>query len=270
MSGPQWPANYEIRVNEILGVGLSARFEGLEVRGEADETVISGSLPDESALQGVLAKVRDLGLHLIVVRRLGAQPGGEKRTGPVILRGERVLLRPVDAEDVERLAQIGSESEVARWWGAFGVEDIRREFIDASSGFVIEVDGDVVGAIQYAEESEPMYRHASIDIFLTSPRHGQGIGSEAIRVLARYLFDKHGHHRLTIDPAVSNHAAIRAYERVGFRKVGVMRRYERGPDGTWRDGLLMDMLREGFRDKGDLARRGLDESGRRGRTSGSD
>ena len=52
---------------------------------------------------------------------------------------------------------------------------------------------------------------------------------------------------LTIDPAAHNEAAIRAYERVGFVPVGIMRRYERGPDGTWHDGLLMDMLREDFR-----------------------
>jgi aminoglycoside 6'-N-acetyltransferase len=171
-------------------------------------------------------------------------------TDTVILRGERVLLRPGLAEDVERLAQIASEPEVARWWGDLGVEDIRREFVDTNDGFVIEIDGEVVGAIQFAEENEPMYRHAGIDIFVTSFRRGQGLGSEAIRVLARYLFDDRGHHRLTIDPAASNDAAIRAYERVGFRKVGVMRQYERGPDGTWRDGLLMDMLQEDFRDKG--------------------
>jgi aminoglycoside 6'-N-acetyltransferase len=67
-------------------------------------------------------------------------------------------------------------------------------------------------------------------------------------MLARYLFDERGHHRLTIDPAVSNEAAIRAYERVGCRPVGVMRQYERGPDGAWRDGLLMDMLRDDFND----------------------
>jgi aminoglycoside 6'-N-acetyltransferase len=41
-------------------------------------------------------------------------------------------------------------------------------------------------------------------------------------------------------------AAIRAYEKAGFRPVGVMRSYERGPDGTWHDGLLMELLAEEF------------------------
>jgi aminoglycoside 6'-N-acetyltransferase len=72
------------------------------------------------------------------------------------------------------------------------------------------------------------------------------LGTEAIRLLASYLFEERGHHRLTIDPAIDNTAAIRASEKVGFRSVGIMRNYERGPDVVWRDGLLMDMLREEF------------------------
>jgi aminoglycoside 6'-N-acetyltransferase len=89
-----------------------------------------------------------------------------------------------------------------------------------------------------------MYRSASIDLYLTTPRHRQGLGSEAVRVLARHLIEDRGHHRLTIDPAADNAPAIRAYEKVGFRPVGVMRSYERGPDGIWHDGLLMELLAE--------------------------
>jgi len=107
--------------------------------------------------------------------------------------------------------------------------------------------GEVVGGIQYHEEDDPMYRHAGMDIFLSTSHHGKGLGAEAIRVLARHLFEERGHHRLTIDPAADNEAAIRAYERVGFRRIGIMRKYERGPDGVWHDGLLMDMLAAEFR-----------------------
>jgi len=52
----------------------------------------------------------------------------------------------------------------------------------------------------------------------------------------------HGHHRLVIDPAADDVAAIRSYGKVGFRPVGIMRRYERDVDGTWHDNLLMDLL----------------------------
>lgn len=158
-----------------------------------------------------------------------------------------MLLRPGRPEDAERLVRIRNESEVSRRWGTTGIEEeVEEQFVGTDEGFVIEVASEVLGAIQYGEEDDPMYRHANMDIFLTASRHGRGLGTEAIRLLARYLFEERGHHRLTIDPAADNAPAIRAYERVGFRRVGIMRSYERGPDGVWHDGLLMDMLREEF------------------------
>jgi aminoglycoside 6'-N-acetyltransferase len=165
-----------------------------------------------------------------------------------VLKGERVLLRPGRPEDADALVRIRKEQEVARRWGDADIEgEVEEGFVGNDEGFVIEVDGEVIGAIQYGEEGDPMYRHANIDIFLATARHGRGLGAEAIRLLARHLFEERGHHRLTIDPAADNLAAIRAYERAGFRPVGIMRSYERGPDGAWHDGLLMDLLREEFR-----------------------
>ena len=93
-----------------------------------------------------------------------------------------------------------------------------------------------------------MYRHAGIDIAIREAWQRKGLAPEAIRTLARYLIDERGHHRLTIDPAAHNVNAIKAYESVGFKPVGRMRQYERGPDGTWHDCLLMDMLAEELRD----------------------
>jgi aminoglycoside 6'-N-acetyltransferase len=58
-----------------------------------------------------------------------------------------------------------SEPEVTRWWGSIDIEEeIREEFIEADDAFVIETDGEVVGAIQYHEENDPTYRHAGMDI----------------------------------------------------------------------------------------------------------
>ncbi|MEA2498917.1 MAG: aminoglycoside 6-N-acetyltransferase [Actinomycetota bacterium] len=156
------------------------------------------------------------------------------------------MLRPGRSEDLNDLIRIRREPEVARRWGEVDEHAMEEEFVAVDEVFILELAGEVIGAIQYVEENEPMYRHAGMDIFLTTSLHGQGLGTDAIRTLARYLFDERGHHRLTIDPAFDNEAAIRAYERVGFQRVGVLRRYERGPDGAWHDGLLMDMLKEDF------------------------
>jgi len=174
----------------------------------------------------------------------------------VILTGERVVLRPGEAGEVDRLTAILAEPEVAGRWGHFDEAEVADQCVGSDTAFVVTLDGEVIGAIQYAEEEDPMYRHAGIDIFLTASRHRQGFGADAVSTLARYLFEGRGHHRLSIDPAADNEPAIRAYERVGFRKVGVMRAYERGPDGTWHDGLLMDML------AGELTEGGSDGRGR--------
>jgi hypothetical protein len=64
--------NYEIRVNGVLGGGWSAWFEGLQVTSdEHSQTIIAGPIADQAALHGLLAKVRDLGLELLEVRRTG-------------------------------------------------------------------------------------------------------------------------------------------------------------------------------------------------------
>jgi aminoglycoside 6'-N-acetyltransferase len=175
--------------------------------------------------------------------------GAARRPAPT-LRGERVVLRPVVDADVPVLRGILDEPGVARWWGPRreGV-DVALDWLDADEDtvvFAIDLDGRVVGSIQFAEEAEPDYRHAGIDLFLTREVQGQGLGPDAIRTVARYLFEEHDHHRLTIDPSAVNERAIKAYASVGFRPVGVMRRYERGPDGSFHDGLLMDLLRDEF------------------------
>lgn len=70
MSAPRRPARYEIRVESVLDGRWESWFDGLRVSSEAGETVICGLIPDQAALHGLLAKVRDLGLCLISVRRL--------------------------------------------------------------------------------------------------------------------------------------------------------------------------------------------------------
>ena len=64
------PARYEIRVEGVLDSGWAAWFGGLHIERDGTQTVISGSLADQSALHGLLTKIGDLGLGLISVRRL--------------------------------------------------------------------------------------------------------------------------------------------------------------------------------------------------------
>lgn len=160
------------------------------------------------------------------------------------LTGQRVRLRPLRSSDRDGLRAFLVEPGIYRWWVHEDIDAAVAGLFDdeESVRFAIEVDGALAGYIQFAEENEPDYRHAGIDLFVGTAWQGRGIGPEAIRVVARHLFDVRGHHRITIDPAAANDRAIRGYEKVGFRRVGIMRQYERDPDLTWHDGLLMDLL----------------------------
>jgi aminoglycoside 6'-N-acetyltransferase len=158
--------------------------------------------------------------------------------------GDSVTLVPVAVADVDELRRIRLTPEVAARWG--GDTEPPWPFDDPEAVvFTVWHEGVIAGLIQYGEENDPEYRHASIDIFLDPAAHGRGLGRDAVRALAAHLIRDRGHHRLTIDPAADNAAAIKAYSAAGFRPVGVMRRYERDAHGDgWHDGLLMDMLAE--------------------------
>ncbi len=162
-----------------------------------------------------------------------------------VLERASVRLRPPTRADIPELARIRRTPEVHRHWrgGDDMVAAVEADLAELdSTPLVIELEGSVVGWIQYEAEEEPDYRHASMDIYVDPAVHGRGIGTDALRTLARHLIVDHGHHRLTIDPAAGNAAAIRCYTKVGFRPVGIQRQAERGNDGTWHDSLLMDLL----------------------------
>lgn len=161
------------------------------------------------------------------------------------LRGELVTLRPLVPGDRAALIEVLRDPTVVAVWDTRGPEHSADEQLAGDSHWTvwaIEVDGEFAGSIQASEEPDVDYRHAGIDIFMSSRFQGRGLGTDAVRTLARYLLEVRGHHRLTIDPAASNARAIRTYGKVGFKPVGVMRRYERGVDGEYHDGLLMDLL----------------------------
>ena len=161
------------------------------------------------------------------------------------MQGTRVRLRTPARADIGELARIRSTPEVhARWRGGDDLvaaveEDLHKPDVTT---YVVELGGRVVGWIRWGSEEDPDYRHANIDLYVDPAVHGRGIGTDAVRTLARHLFVDQGYHRLVIDPAADNAAAIRSYTKVGFRPVGIMREYERGDDATWHDGLLMELL----------------------------
>ncbi len=172
------------------------------------------------------------------------------------LRTPRLLLRAPRPTDGAPLAAILQEPAVARYWPGYDAQRVQAELLSASTVTVLTIEladdaapesGQVIGALQYEQELDPDYRQAAIDVFLSARVHGRGLGSEAIRAAVEHLFATLGHHRIVIDPAADNQRAIRAYAGLGFRQVGLLRQYERGPDGTFHDCLLMELLATDYR-----------------------
>jgi aminoglycoside 6'-N-acetyltransferase len=160
------------------------------------------------------------------------------------LRGELVVLRPLRVDDAPRLAELAAHPEVTRWWPDLDEAKLveKAEGKPNEAFFAVVHDSEVAGLVQYYEEADPDYRHAGIDLFLGAPYQDRGLGTDAVRTMARHLVRDRGHHRVVIDPVAHNERAIRAYEKVGFRRVGIMREYQRESDGSWSDGLLLDLL----------------------------
>lgn len=157
--------------------------------------------------------------------------------------GHELTLRALTPDDAPELKRIHAAPAVARWWDR-PEEDFPLGDEPEQARLTLLVDGRVAGLIQYWEEPTPRYRHATIDLFLDPPLHGRGIGAEALRLLIEHLTAERGHHRLTIDPALDNAAAIRCYEKAGFRRVGVLHGYEHRGGGDYRDALLMELATE--------------------------
>jgi aminoglycoside 6'-N-acetyltransferase len=158
------------------------------------------------------------------------------------LRGERVVLEPVRPEHAERLRELRSSLEVARWWDS-PPEGWPLEVDPEDHYFTIMAGDEIVGYLQFWEDPDPSGRHADVDIFLGAGGQERGLGTETMRLIIRHLIEDRGHHRITLSTAVENERAIHVYEKVGFRRVGVTRKSSLNEaTGEWGDEFLMEYV----------------------------
>lgn len=154
------------------------------------------------------------------------------------LTTERLTLRPAHVEDLPDLLRIIQAPGAAEWWGYY---EGREDDDELLGGYVIVLEGETIGWIGFNEETAAKYPSVGLDIMLDPAHHAKGYGPEALRAVIDHFIAK-GHHRFTIDPSTKNKNAIRAYEKTGFRPIGIERDAELLDDGKWGDGLLMDLL----------------------------
>jgi RimJ/RimL family protein N-acetyltransferase len=158
------------------------------------------------------------------------------------LRGEHVLLRPLREEELETVWQARVNDQTAPWMSTPEAYERLRERVVNSGRFVdgwldlgIESNGRLVGEVDARRPPRTMPEgvfELGISLFDTHDR-GRGLGTEAIRLLTRYLFEREDARRVQASTWVENHAMRLVFEKLGFVEEGVLRSYmpsERGRD----------------------------------------
>ena len=152
-------------------------------------------------------------------------------------------LRKATDADVPALVALLSEDSVRAWWGDNAEADVREAL---PFSWCIELDGDLAGLLHVHEETNPEYPQVELDIAVATRLQGRGLGQRALREAISMCIER-GHHRFVIAPAAHNERAIRSYEAIGFKPIGIARESDRAPDGSgWWDSLLMDLLAREF------------------------
>lgn len=110
---------------------------------------------------------------------------------------------------------------------------------DESISFVVDVDGSAVGSVSLFDV-DALAGHAEVGVALLPDARGHGIGTEAIRQIVRFAFERRNMRRLHLQAIASNAGAIRAYEKVGFVVEGRQREH------AWVRGGYEDIVRMGI------------------------
>jgi RimJ/RimL family protein N-acetyltransferase len=170
-----------------------------------------------------------------------------------------VWLRPLEERDLLAYVAGINDVEVGGWAGygtPFSVEQAREwlkksiEKTSRSEGYffaVCELGDDRFIGTTWLKDVNLLFGSAELAIFMDRDHIGAGWGSDAQRAVLRFGFINLGLERVFLTVYASNERAIRSYEKLGFRREGVMRRSWRGPRGL-EDSLLMAILRDEWED----------------------
>jgi RimJ/RimL family protein N-acetyltransferase len=173
-----------------------------------------------------------------------------------VLTNGQVVLRPPQPEDLEARIGYGRHPEIVRMYGATlaeaapltraAAERWYKEISDDQYAWIIEANGRSVGMVRLHSVVEAD-RRARLAIGLFHPDLlGQGIGTQAIRLLLGHAFDSLHLHRVDLRVLSLNKRAIRCYEKCGFVREGLERECA-WVDNGWADDVIMSILEHEYR-----------------------
>ena len=169
------------------------------------------------------------------------------------------VLIPITRDDLSLIVEWRSQPEVHEWYAGRPVteDEIRTRHLESTDPVtrcIVHLEGDPIGHLQFYEYIEewrpavglsPGEEAWGLDVFLGEVHlHGRGIGTRLVRGVAERLISDHGAPLVLIDPHAGNAAAVRSYEKAGFRKIRLMPSYGR-VRGRWRDAWLMEFVGAG-------------------------
>lgn len=172
------------------------------------------------------------------------------------LVGEKVAIRPIERADLPVVLPWWNDPEVMYYADdnphpSTTLQELEERYeqeerSDSTERFIIEtLDGESIGDLVYFGY-RPDTRNVQIGILIGVKKYwGRGYGSEAIRLWLKYLFEHRHVHKVSLTVSDFNLRAIRAYEKCGFRRDGVLR-HNAIIDGKYVDHLVMSLLEDEY------------------------
>jgi RimJ/RimL family protein N-acetyltransferase/nitrite reductase/ring-hydroxylating ferredoxin subunit len=167
-----------------------------------------------------------------------------------------VTLRPFRADDAPAVSEACQDPEIGRWIPMIPIpytEAHARAFIlmtlqgwheGTSCEFaVVDAATDrLLGSV--GVHVNPATRRHAIGYWVAAPERGRGVAVRAVRLAARWSFDRLGGRRLSLWTLPGNVASQRVAEKAGFRFEGVMRNWDEGRGGGAVDVVMFSMTPE--------------------------
>jgi len=230
------PARYKIRVKGLLDTKWVSWFDGFSIEHKSTETIFTGQVSDQSALHGILSRIRDLGLLILSVKRLEDNYLEEQTTMKELdfpkhfpkLKTDRIILRRISNGDTDAIFRNFSDPEIARWFFEHPLTDKKqaRHFIEQFNtefeqgkgltwGIALKETNTFIGTCGYRHVE--LGKQGEIGFDLAKQYWHQGVMTECLEAIIEYGFFTLGLLKIEAHTFSNNERAKHLLEKLGFQ-----------------------------------------------------